>query len=120
MHCLLVTRKYIFLHFGHCGSILVCLLPYTSLPLDGVARNFSFFFLFYLHGYIDHLVYHAWIHLFFQTSMPKKRKTIWSELDLNPGPLAPQATTLTTRPWLLRQGSMLVKNFPLSYHFSHC
>ena len=25
-------------------------------------------------------------------------KNIWNELDTNPGPLAPQATTLTTRP----------------------
>ena len=28
-------------------------------------------------------------------------KTFWSELELNPGPLASQATALTTRPWLL-------------------
>ena len=38
---------------------------------------------------------------FFLTPIAEKRKTIWSELELNPGPLAPQATTLTTRPWLL-------------------
>ena len=30
-------------------------------------------------------------------------KTIWSELESNPGPLASQATALTTRPWLLGQ-----------------
>ena len=29
--------------------------------------------------------------------MPKKRKTIWSGLEMNPDPLASQATTLTTR-----------------------
>ena len=28
-------------------------------------------------------------------------KTFWSELESNPGPLASQATALTTRPWLL-------------------
>ena len=30
-------------------------------------------------------------------------KNIWSELQLNPGPLASQATTLTTRPLFLGQ-----------------
>ena len=33
--------------------------------------------------------------------IPEEKKNIWSELELNPGPLASQATTLTTRPWLL-------------------
>ena len=32
-----------------------------------------------------------------------EKKNIWSELELNLGPLASQATTLTTRPWLLGQ-----------------
>ena len=38
-------------------------------------------------------------------------KNIWSELELNPGPLASQATTLTTRPWLLGQAILGFKSF---------
>ena len=36
-------------------------------------------------------------------------ENIWSELESNPGPLAsrPQATALTTRPWLLGQQEWL-------------
>ena len=30
-----------------------------------------------------------------------EKKTIRSELESNPGPLASQGTTLTTKPWLL-------------------
>ena len=35
--------------------------------------------------------------------IPEEKKNIWSELELNPGPLASrtQVTALTTRPWLL-------------------
>ena len=33
----------------------------------------------------------------------RREKTFWSELELNPGPLASQVTALTTRPWLLGQ-----------------
>ena len=33
----------------------------------------------------------------------ERRKTIWSELELNPGPLASRATARTTRPCLLGQ-----------------
>ena len=40
--------------------------------------------------------------------IPEERKTIWSELESNPGPLASQATALTTRPWLLGQNPHLV------------
>ena len=41
--------------------------------------------------------------------MPEeKTKTIWSELESNPGPLAPQATALTTRPCLLGPQTGLV------------
>ena len=42
----------------------------------------------------DDAIYRVWIHLFF---LPEKRKTIWSELQSNPGPLPSQATALTTR-----------------------
>ena len=40
--------------------------------------------------------------------LPKEKKNIWSELESNPGPFASrsQATTLTTRPWLLGQEIM--------------
>ena len=45
----------------------------------------------------DHAIYHAWIHFF-----PKRgvKKNIWSELESNKGPLASQATALTTKPRL--------------------
>ena len=47
----------------------------------------------------DHAIDRVWIHLFFLLPMPEvQRKTIWSELESNPDPLASQATTLTTRP----------------------
>ena len=49
----------------------------------------------------DHTIYCVCIHLFYLPSMPEKRKTIWSGLGLNPGPLASQATALTTWPCLL-------------------
>ena len=32
-----------------------------------------------------------------------EKKNIWFELELNPGPLASQATALATRPWHLGQ-----------------
>ena len=49
----------------------------------------------------DHANYHVWIHLFFLPAMPEeRRKTIGSVLELNPGPLASQATALTTGPCL--------------------
>ena len=44
---------------------------------------------------------HVWIHFIPTTLYPRREKTIWSELELNRGPLASQATALTTRPWLL-------------------
>ena len=71
---------------------------YTSLLLDGVARNF--FFLFLCMVMQDHTIYHVWIHLFIVPPMLEKRKTIWSELESNPGPLTSQATALTSRPCL--------------------
>ena len=36
--------------------------------------------------------------------IPLETKYIWNELSLNPGPLAPSATALTTSPWLLVVG----------------
>ena len=78
------------------------LLPYLALqlvsPLDGMARNF--FFYMYTQ---EHAIHHVWIHLIPTSLYPRREKTIWSELELNPGPLASQATALTTRPWLLGQ-----------------
>ena len=49
----------------------------------------------------DHAIYHVWIHFISTSLYPRREKTIWSELESNPGPLASQATALTTRPWLL-------------------
>ena len=41
--------------------------------------------------------------------MPEeRRKTIWSKLESNPGPLASQVTTLTARPCLLRDFNTVV------------
>ena len=51
----------------------------------------------------DHAIYHVWMHFFPTTLYPRREKTIWSELESNPGPLASQATALTTRPLLLGQ-----------------
>ena len=48
----------------------------------------------------DHAIYHVWIHFIPTTLYPRREKTFWSELESNPGPLASQATTLATRPWL--------------------
>ena len=48
----------------------------------------------------DHAFYHDWIYLF-PTSYARGEKPFSLELESNPGPLASQATTLTTRPWLL-------------------
>ena len=50
---------------------------------------------------LDHATYHVWIHFIPTTLYPRRDKTIWSELELNPGPHASQAIALTTRPWLL-------------------
>ena len=38
------------------------------------------------------------------------RKTIWSELESNPGPLAPLATALTATPFLLWRGQCFLKD----------
>ena len=51
----------------------------------------------------DHAIYHVWIHFIPTSLYPRRRKNIWSELKLNPGPLASQEIALTTRPWLLGQ-----------------
>ena len=50
-----------------------------------------------------HAILHFWIQFIHTSLYPRREKTIWSELDLNPGPLGSQATALTTRPWLLGQ-----------------
>ena len=44
----------------------------------------------------DHIIYHLWIHLF-PTSYARGEKPFGLELKSNPGPLASQATALTTR-----------------------
>ena len=70
--------------------------------------------LFNLHWYA---IYHVCILLFFLPPMAKeRRKTIWSELESNPGPLASQATTLTTRPCLLVLFLLRCKSW--SQHFN--
>ena len=46
---------------------------------------------------LDHAICHAWIQLF-PTSYARGEKPFGLELESNPGPLASQATALTTRP----------------------
>ena len=50
----------------------------------------------------DNKIYCFWSH-FYPTSLylMRRRNTIWSLLELNPGPLASQLTALTSRPCLL-------------------
>ena len=72
---------------------------YSSLPLDGMARNYYF----YLHGYARSRNLSCLDPFSSNLLIPKEKKNIWSELESNPGPLASQATALTTRPWLLGQ-----------------
>ena len=43
----------------------------------------------------DHAIYHVWIHLF-PTCYARGEKPFVLELEMNPGPLASQATALTT------------------------
>ena len=65
---------------------------HNSLPLDG--RNYYYFI--YMDTQ-DHAIYRVWIHFFLLPyTQGERRKTIWCELESNPGPLASQATTLTT------------------------
>ena len=81
--------------------------------------------------------------IFIPTSLyPRREKSIWSELESNPGPLASQVTARTTRPWLLGQlfsflfmaftlgefieiiflfyNKMLLDTFPLYLYSSFC
>ena len=58
----------------------------------------------------DHAIYHNRIH-FIPTSLYRRReKTIWSQLESNPGPLASQATTLTMAPRAIK-GNVYPNNF---------
>ena len=50
----------------------------------------------------DHAIYHVWIQIF-PTSYARGEKQFGLELESNPGPLASQATALTTRTLLLGQ-----------------
>ena len=57
----------------------------------------------------DHAILLCLDPFYYYLLIPEERKNIWSELELNPGPLATQASALTTRPWLLGQESALMK-----------
>ena len=63
----------------------------------------------------DHAIRCVWIH-FIPTSFNRgENKNMRSELGSNPGPLALQATALTTRPWLRRcQSLTCLRSFFLS------
>ena len=79
--------------------MFMCCLVFETCPhFGGFAPHLRFFF------YMDtqyHAMYHVWILYIPTTLFPRREKTSWSELESNPGPLASQATALTTRPWLL-------------------
>ena len=70
---------------------------HTHSLLNGVARNY---YCYFIHGYARSCNYHAWVHLFL-TSSARREKPFGLELESNPGPLASQATALTTRPFSL-------------------
>ena len=57
--------------------------------------------IFYLHGYARSCNLSCLDPFYSYLLIPEEKKNIWSELKSNPGPLASQATALTTRPWLL-------------------
>ena len=84
---------------------VVFLLPYLALTL--VCHYMAWL------GIIIIIILSTWISkstqfvvsgsiLFLPPYTRGEKKNIWSELESNPGPLASQATALTTRPWLLR------------------
>ena len=66
---------------------------YTSLPLDGVARNV--FLLFIDMDTQNYAIYSVWIHYFPFLLFPRREKTIWPELESNQGPVDSQATAPT-------------------------
>ena len=78
------------------SSFFQVFFTYTSLLLDGMARNY--YFLTTWIRKITQFVVSGSI-LFLPPYTRGEKKNIWSELELNPGPLASQATALTTRPW---------------------
>ena len=83
---------------------------YTSLPLNGMARNVFF----YLHGYARSRNLLCLDPFYSYLLIPEKRKTIWSELELNPGPFASPEAAQTTRPrffGLTHQGFKLCHNW---------
>ena len=89
----------VFFYFPYLALTLV-------LPLDGVAMNFYYYF--YLLGYarIAQLILSGFIYSYL---LCPRRKTIWSELESNLGPLVAfcsQVTALTTWPCLLGQGDV--------------
>ena len=55
------------------------------------------FLCFYLHGCERSLNLSGLDPFILLPTMPKERKTIWSELKMNPDPLASQATALTNK-----------------------
>ena len=71
---------------------------YTSLPQDGMAKNYYIIFYMDTSSCLDPFYPYLLI--------PEVRKKHWSELESNPGSLASQATALTTRPWLLKHSAI--------------
>ena len=64
----------------------------------------------------DNAIYHDWIH-FIPTSLHLRReKTIWSELESNPGPLASQVTAMA--PWAGPLASQATAMAPWAGHLA--
>ena len=57
----------------------------------------------------EHANRRVWILLLLPPYTRGEKKNIWSELELNPGPLVSQATALTTRPWRLGNRNFKLK-----------
>ena len=72
---------------------IIC--TYTSLLLDGMAKNYVIFYM----DTQDHAINHVWIHFILTSLCPRREKITWSEMESNPG-LASHSATLTTRPSL--------------------
>ena len=102
-YTLLCPRLTILLRNDMMTSYFFTLIPctYASLPLDGTARSYYYFLSTWIRKSTQFVMSRSI--LFLPPYTRGEKKHIWYELESNPGPLASQATVLTTRPWLLGQ-----------------
>ena len=79
----------------------IFLLPYIALTL--VCCKMAWLgIIFHLDGYVRAQNSSCLDPFYSYLLIPEEKMNVWSELELNPGPLASrsQATALTTGPWL--------------------